>query len=98
MSDVRLLGAADVRRLAEELGVAPTKRLGQNFVHDANTVRRIVRLAEVAPGERVLEIGPGLGSLTLGLLEAGAEVVAVELSPRLAAALPATAAALAPAA
>ncbi len=71
---MRLLGAADVRRLADALDVAPTKRLGQNFVHDGNTVRRIVRLAEVAPGELVLEIGPGLGSLTLGLLEAGARV------------------------
>jgi len=93
VQDVRLLGAADVRRLAEALEVSPTKRLGQNFVHDANTVRRIVRLAEVVPGERVLEIGPGLGSLTLGLLEAGAEVVAVELDRRLAAALPDTVAA-----
>ncbi|MDH2445493.1 16S rRNA (adenine(1518)-N(6)/adenine(1519)-N(6))-dimethyltransferase RsmA [Amnibacterium sp. CER49] len=87
----RLLGASDVRRLADALGVAPTKRLGQNFVHDANTVRRIVRLAAVAPGDRVLEVGPGLGSLTLGLLEAGAEVVAVEIDERLAAALPGTA-------
>ena len=69
-----LLGAADVRRLAESLGVAPTKRLGQNFVHDANTVRRIVRLAGVEAGDGVLEVGPGLGSLTLGLLEAGAVV------------------------
>jgi 16S rRNA (adenine1518-N6/adenine1519-N6)-dimethyltransferase len=96
--DVRLLGAADVRALAERLDVAPTKRLGQNFVHDANTVRRIVRLADVQPGERVLEIGPGLGSLTLGLLEAGARVTAVELDRRLAAALPGTVAELAPAA
>jgi 16S rRNA (adenine1518-N6/adenine1519-N6)-dimethyltransferase len=88
--EVRLLGAADVRALAERLDVAPTKRLGQNFVHDANTVRRIVRLADVQPGERVLEIGPGLGSLTLGLLEAGARVTAVELDRRLAEALPGT--------
>ena len=87
-----LLGASDVRRLAADLGVAPTKRLGQNFVHDANTVRRIVRLAGVAPADTVLEVGPGLGSLTLGLLEAGAHVVAVEIDARLAAALPATAA------
>jgi 16S rRNA (adenine1518-N6/adenine1519-N6)-dimethyltransferase len=94
--EVRLLGAADVRRLADALDVAPTKRLGQNFVHDGNTVRRIVRLAEVAPGETVLEIGPGLGSLTLGLLEAGAHVIAVELDRRLAEALPGTVADLAP--
>ncbi|MFD1721579.1 16S rRNA (adenine(1518)-N(6)/adenine(1519)-N(6))-dimethyltransferase RsmA [Amnibacterium endophyticum] len=87
-----LLGAGDVRRLAAALGVAPTKTLGQNFVHDANTVRRIVRVAGVRPGERVLEVGPGLGSLTLGLLEAGAAVTAVEIDPRLAAGLAATAA------
>ncbi|WP_375389334.1 16S rRNA (adenine(1518)-N(6)/adenine(1519)-N(6))-dimethyltransferase RsmA [uncultured Amnibacterium sp.] len=87
-----LLGAADVRRLAAALGVAPTKSLGQNFVHDANTVRRIVRIAGVEPGDEVLEVGPGLGSLTLGLLEAGAAVTAVEIDARLAAALPGTAA------
>ncbi|HEU5222637.1 MAG TPA: 16S rRNA (adenine(1518)-N(6)/adenine(1519)-N(6))-dimethyltransferase RsmA [Candidatus Lumbricidophila sp.] len=74
----------------------PTKKLGQNFVHDANTVRRIVQLAGVQPGEVVLEVGPGLGSLTLGLLEAGAHVVAVEIDKRLAAELPATAASFAP--
>lgn len=87
---VRLLGPAEVRELAERLDVNPTKKLGQNFVHDANTVRRIVRIAEVQPGETVLEVGPGLGSLTLGLLEAGAKVVAVEIDGRLAAELPAT--------
>ena len=87
-----LLGAADVRRLAADLGVVPTKSLGQNFVHDANTVRRIVRIAGVEAGDAVLEVGPGLGSLTLGLLEAGAAVTAVEIDPRLAGALPATAA------
>lgn len=87
-----LLGAADVRRLATALGVAPTKSLGQNFVHDANTVRRIVRIGGVAAGETVLEVGSGLGSLTLGLLETGAAVVAVEIDQRLAAALPALAA------
>lgn len=91
---MRLLGPAEVRDLAELLGVSPTKRLGQNFVHDANTVRRIVRLAAVAPGEVVLEVGPGLGSLTLGLLEAGAHVVAVEIDARLAAQLPSTVAEL----
>jgi len=72
------------------LGVRPTKTLGQNFVHDQNTVRRIVRAAEVGADDVVLEIGPGLGSLTLGLLEAGARVVAVEIDPVLASALPAT--------
>ena len=78
---VRLFGAADIRALAEELGVRPTKKLGQNFVHDANTVRRIVRLADVRPDDVVLEVGPGLGSLTLALLEAAAAVVAVEIDP-----------------
>lgn len=85
-----LLGASEIRELAAELGVHPTKTLGQNFVHDANTVRRIVRTAELDEGEHVLEIGPGLGSLTLGLLEAGARVTAVEIDPVLAGALPAT--------
>ncbi|MFF2387495.1 16S rRNA (adenine(1518)-N(6)/adenine(1519)-N(6))-dimethyltransferase RsmA [Agromyces sp. NPDC058104] len=87
----RLLGPAEIRDLAELLGVTPTKKLGQNFVHDGNTVRRIVQTAGVERGETVLEIGPGLGSLTLGLLEAGAEVIAVEIDKRLAAQLPHTA-------
>jgi len=86
-----LLGAADVRALADRWGVRPTKQRGQNFVVDANTVRRIVRLAEVGPGDVVLEVGPGLGSLTLGLLASGADVIAVEVDPILAAALPETA-------
>jgi 16S rRNA (adenine1518-N6/adenine1519-N6)-dimethyltransferase len=94
--DSRLLGPADVRALAAELGLRPTKRLGQNFVHDANTVRRIARLAELEPDEVVLEIGPGLGSLTLALLPAAASVLAVEIDPVLAGALPATVAARAP--
>jgi len=85
-----LLGAAEVRRLAEGLELRPTKKLGQNFVHDANTVRRIVEIAGVQRGESVLEVGPGLGSLTLGILEAGAGVVAVEIDRRLAALLPET--------
>jgi 16S rRNA (adenine1518-N6/adenine1519-N6)-dimethyltransferase len=93
---VRLLGASDVRALASELDLRPTKRLGQNFVHDANTVRRIVRRAEVGPDDVVLEVGPGLGSLTLPLLEAAATVVAVEIDPVLAGRLPATVAARAP--
>jgi len=84
---VALLGPAEIRAKAAALGVTPTKVLGQSFVHDANTVRRIVRIAGVQPGERVLEIGPGLGSLTLGLLEAGATVTAVEIDPVLARAL-----------
>ena len=71
----------------------PTKSLGQNFVHDGGTVRKIVRQAGASAGDRVVEIGPGLGSLTLGLLETGAEVLAVEIDPVLAAALPATVAA-----
>jgi len=85
-----LLGPAEIRALASELGVRPTKTLGQNFLHDANTIRRIVRTAELTPGERVLEVGPGLGSLTLGLLEAGHPVVAVEIDRVLAHALPVT--------
>jgi 16S rRNA (adenine1518-N6/adenine1519-N6)-dimethyltransferase len=93
---VRLLGASDVRALAAELDLRPTKRLGQNFVHDANTVRRIVRRAEVGPGDVVLEVGPGLGSLTLPLLEVATTVVAVEIDPVLAGRLPATAAERAP--
>ncbi|GAB2455426.1 ribosomal RNA small subunit methyltransferase A [Jatrophihabitans fulvus] len=82
-----LLGPADVRALAARLGIRPTKTLGQNFVHDPNTIRRIVRTAELAEGEPVLEIGPGLGSLTLGLLDAGHPVTAVEIDPALADAL-----------
>lgn len=93
-----LLTPADVRALAERLSIRPTKALGQNFVIDGGTIRRIVRAAEVQPQDRVLEVGPGLGSLTLGLLETGAQVVAVEIDDRLAAALPATVAAVAPAA
>ena len=86
----RLLGPAEVRDLAELLGVSPTKKLGQNFVHDANTVRRIVSTSALLPGEPVLEVGPGLGSLTLGLLEAGHPVVAIEVDARLATQLPIT--------
>jgi 16S rRNA (adenine1518-N6/adenine1519-N6)-dimethyltransferase len=89
-SQVKLLGPAEIRDLAELLGVTPTKKLGQNFVIDANTVRRIVRVAGIEAGDNVVEIGPGLGSLTLGLLEAGASVVAVEIDGRLAEQLPMT--------
>jgi 16S rRNA (adenine1518-N6/adenine1519-N6)-dimethyltransferase len=86
------LGAAAIRERAEELGVHPAKRWGQNFVVDANTVRRIVRVAEVRSDTVVIEVGPGLGSLTLGLLETGARVLAVEIDETLADALPSTAA------
>ncbi|MCW2604462.1 MAG: Ribosomal small subunit methyltransferase [Pseudonocardiales bacterium] len=85
-----LLGPAEIRALAESLGIRPTKSLGQNFLHDANTIRRIVRTADLVPGETVLEVGPGLGSLTLGLLDGGAYVVAIEIDAALSAALPAT--------
>ena len=94
---VGLLGAGQIRDLAGRLGVRPTKKWGQNFVIDANTVRRIVRLADLGPGDVVVEIGPGLGSLTLALLPQVASVVAVEVDPTLATALPKTVAALAPA-
>jgi 16S rRNA (adenine1518-N6/adenine1519-N6)-dimethyltransferase len=85
-----LLGPAEIRELAARLGVTPTKKLGQNFVHDPNTVRRIVAAAGLTPGDVVLEVGPGLGSLTLGLVAAAAHVHAVEIDPTLAAALPST--------
>ena len=91
-----LLGPAQIRDLAGHLGLRPTKALGQNFVVDAGTVRRTVRIARVAPGEQVVEVGPGLGSLTLGLLEAGARVVAVEIDADLARQLPVTVRAVAP--
>jgi len=81
---VRLLGAAEVRRLADELDLRPSKQRGQNFVIDGNTVRRIVRDAGVGPDDVVLEVGPGLGSLTLALLEVARHVVAVEVDDRLA--------------
>lgn len=87
---VALLGASDIRALASELDVTPTKKWGQNFVHDANTVRKIVSTAALLPGESVLEVGPGLGSLTLGLIEAGHRVTAIEIDPRLAERLPRT--------
>ncbi len=95
-SGVKLLGPAEIRDLAGILNIVPTKKLGQNFVIDPNTVRRIVRVAGVKPGETVVEVGPGLGSLTFGLLEAGAAVVAVEIDGSLAAQLPKTAQLMAP--
>ena len=90
---VSLLGASEIRRLAADLDITPTKKLGQNFVVDANTVRKIVQAAKVVASDRVVEIGPGLGSLTLAILETGASVLAVEIDHRLAARLPDTAAA-----
>lgn len=89
-SSAGLLGPQQVRELAERLGVNPTKKLGQNFVINPNTVRKIVRLAGVKHDDRVIEVGPGLGSLTLGILEVGAHVTAVEIDHRLAAELPQT--------
>jgi 16S rRNA (adenine1518-N6/adenine1519-N6)-dimethyltransferase len=86
----RLLGPAEVRSLAERLAVRPTKQRGQNFVIDPNTVRRIVRASGITAGDVVLEVGPGLGSLTLGLLDSAARVVAVEVDGVLAGALPGT--------
>jgi 16S rRNA (adenine1518-N6/adenine1519-N6)-dimethyltransferase len=91
-----LLGPRDIRGLAEGLDLRPAKHLGQNFVVDAGTVRKIARLAGVGPGDHVLEVGPGFGSLTLALLETGADVTAVEIDPRLAAQLPTIAEAHAP--
>lgn len=86
----RLLGAADIRRIAEEEGISPTKKFGQNFVIDPGTVRRIVREAGVGADDTVLEVGPGLGSLTLAILETGATLTAVEIDPPLARRLPTT--------
>ena len=92
-----LLGAAEIRELARRLGVRPSKRLGQNFVVEPGTVRKIASLAGVGPDDVVLEVGPGLGSLTLALLAAGpARIIAVEVDRRLADGLPATIAARAP--
>ena len=87
-----LLGAAEVRALADQLNLKPTKKLGQNFVVDANTCRKIVKLATVEKSDIALEIGPGLGSLTLALLEEASQVIAIEIDSRLAGQLPITAA------
>ncbi|HEY0814549.1 MAG TPA: 16S rRNA (adenine(1518)-N(6)/adenine(1519)-N(6))-dimethyltransferase RsmA [Pseudonocardia sp.] len=97
VGEARLLGPAEVRALAAELGIRPTKRLGQNFVHDPNTVRRIVRAAALSADDVAVEVGPGLGSLTLALLPEVAAVHAVEIDPVLAARLPVTVAERAPA-
>ena len=96
MADHRLLGPADVRAIAARLDLRPSKRLGQNFVIDHGTLRRMVALAGVQPDEQVLEVGPGLGSLTLALLPAARRVLAVEIDPVLATELPRTVAAFAP--
>jgi 16S rRNA (adenine1518-N6/adenine1519-N6)-dimethyltransferase len=95
-SSVELLGGADIRELAAKLGVVPTKKLGQNFVTDPNTIRRIVAAAKLDGTETVVEIGPGLGSLTLGLLEVAERVIAVEVDSKLASELEATVAKRAP--
>lgn len=92
----RLLGPAEVREIAARLGIRPAKRLGQNFIIDPGTIRRIVSLAGLHPDDVVLEVGPGVGSLTLGLIGAARRVLAIEVDPVLAAQLPATAAGRAP--
>jgi 16S rRNA (adenine1518-N6/adenine1519-N6)-dimethyltransferase len=96
LSTARLLGPAEIRGIAGRLGVRPSKRLGQNFVVDPGTVRRIVALADIGPADVVLEVGRGCGSLTLGLLAAAGRMIAVEVDPVLAAELPRTVAARAP--
>ena len=87
---IRLLGRSEIRNLAKELDFRPRKSLGQNFVHDANTVRRIVTASSINKSDSAIEVGPGLGSLTLGLLDRGATVTAVEIDPALAQRLPQT--------
>lgn len=86
-----LLGAAEIREIAERIGVRPTKKLGQNFVVDANTCRKIVKSADIGATDIALEIGPGLGSLTLAMMESAKEVIAIEIDDRLSAELPETA-------
>lgn len=86
-TEAQLLGGQDIRVLADRLGVVPTKKLGQNFVTDPNTIRRIVAAAKLTGSETVVEIGPGLGSLTLGLIEVADQVISVEIDSKMAAAL-----------
>ena len=86
-----LLGAAEIREIAERIGVRPTKKLGQNFVVDANTCRKIVKSADVGTDDVALEIGPGLGSLTLAMMESAKKVIAIEIDDRLATELSETA-------
>lgn len=90
LATARLLGADDIHQLAAQAGIQPTKKLGQNFMCDPQTIRRIVTIAGVQPGDQVVEVGPGLASLTLGLLGAGAHVTTVEIDPKLHAQLPQT--------
>ncbi|ORC15615.1 16S rRNA (adenine(1518)-N(6)/adenine(1519)-N(6))-dimethyltransferase [Rothia nasimurium] len=90
MTEQQLLGPQEIRDLAAKLGIRPTKTLGQNFVIDPNTIRRIIATANIHPDETVVEVGPGLGSLTLGILDAARHVVAVEIDPPLAEQLPHT--------
>jgi len=94
--EAQLLGGADIRELAARLDVVPTKKLGQNFVTDPNTIRRIVAAAKLDGSETVVEIGPGLGSLTLGLIEIAERVISVEIDPKMAAAIEETVAKRAP--
>src|SRR5665213_773115 len=79
MNEVRRLGRKELHRIMQDNGLSPSRALGQNFVADPNTVERIARLAGVGPGDHVLEVGAGLGSLTLALAATGAEVIAVEV-------------------
>ena len=81
---VELLGAGEIRSLASELDLRPTKKLGQNFVIDPNTIRKIVAAAQLSSSDKVVEIGPGLGSLTLGLLEKADQLIAIEFDQKLA--------------
>lgn len=85
-----LLGAADIRRIAAEEGITPTKKFGQNFVIDPGTVKKIVTASKINSNDFVMEVGPGLGSLTLAILQAGANLTAVEIDPTLAKRLPST--------
>ena len=94
--EAQLLGGADIRELAARLDVVPTKKLGQNFVTDPNTIRRIVAAAKLDGTETVVEIGPGLGSLTLGLIEVADRVISVEIDQKMAAEIEATVAKRAP--
>jgi 16S rRNA (adenine1518-N6/adenine1519-N6)-dimethyltransferase len=87
---VELLGAGEIRSLASELGLRPTKKLGQNFVIDPNTIRKIVAAANLSATDKVVEIGPGLGSLTLGLLEKVDQLIAIEFDQKLASKLTST--------
>ena len=87
---IRLLSRTEIRNIARELDFRPRKALGQNFVHDANTLRRIVSSSGIGKNDHVLEVGPGMGSLTLAILDRGAAVTAVEIDPLLAARLPKT--------